>query len=504
MCLRAYQGELGRVLSSCVCFYVICELSTKKTLSMLFSKLLKAGAAASLVLTCAGVNAQSWVSNSTYGLYVSPLRGTKGNVAIGMAASSSNQGNKLTIKADSAKNGLRIYDINGTTRLLQGSNGGLSVGYPATAPTNGLYVYGVTQLRSNLTVGGTSTFSNSATFTNGLTSKSGLIVSSGLAKFDGPVSMNSTMVTSGTATFNSGVTVIGASTFAGAVKVTGATTLAGTTTGSLTASSLTSNGAATLKSTLNVTGKSTLNGGLAVSGATTLSTTTTGAITTGSLTTNYAATLKSSLSVAGASTFNGSATFNSSFVGKGSSNTFYNGLIVYTTNTTDFSIRLKRVNNWAQIAAYGYTNYDPMEFLASKYNFKNGNVGIGVENPQAKLHVNGKILCSGEIEVADLNSNSIKVNSLNAKDIQMDMHGAADYVFEDNYDLKSLSEVESYVNEHKHLPGMPSAAEMDANGVSVSKMSNLLLEKVEELTLHMIKLEKENAALKAKVESLSK
>ena len=466
---------------------------------MLFSKLLKAGAAASLVLTCAGVNAQSWVSNSTYGLYVSPLRGTKGNVAIGMAASSSNQGNKLTIKADSAKNGLRIYDINGTTRLLQGSNGGLSVGYPATAPTNGLYVYGVTQLRSNLTVGGTSTFSNSATFNNGLTSKSGLIVSSGLAKFDGPVSMNNSLVAGGAATFNSGMTVVGASTLAGALKVTGASTLA-----SLSATSLTATGATALKSTLTVTGKSTLNGGLAVSGATTLSTTTTGALTTGSLTTNYGATLKSSLSVAGASTFNGSATFNSSFIGKGSSNSFYNGLIVYTTNTTDFSIRLKRVNNWAQIAAYGYTNYDPMEFLASKYNFKNGNVGIGVENPTAKLHVAGKILCSGEIEVADLNSNSINVNSLNAKDIQMDMHGAADYVFDENYNLKSLSEVESYVNEHKHLPGMPSAAEMDANGVSVSKMSNLLLEKVEELTLHMIKLEKENAALKAKVESLSK
>lgn len=471
---------------------------------MLFSKLLKAGAAASLVLTCAGVNAQSWTSNSTYGLYVNQLKGTKGNVAIGVAAANSYQGNRLTIKADSAKNGLRIYDYKGNTRLLQGSNGGLTVGGASTAPANGLYVAGASNLRSSLTVAGTSTFSNSATFNSGVTAKSGLIVSSGLAKFDGPVSMNSTMVTTGAATFNSGVTVIGASTFAGAVKVTGATTLAGTTTGALTASSFTSNGAASLKNTLTVTGKSTLNGGLAVSGATTLSTTTTGALTTGSLTTNYAATLKSSLTVAGASTFNGSATFNKSFVGKGTSNEFYNGLTVYTSNIIDFSIRLKRVNNWAQISAYGYTNYDPMEFLAQKYNFKNGNVGIGVENPQAKLHVAGKILCTGEIEVADLNSNSIKVNSLNAKDIQMDMHGAADYVFDENYDLKSLSEVESYVNEHKHLPGMPSAAEMDANGVSVSKMSNLLLEKVEELTLHMIKLEKENAALKAKVESLSK
>ena len=466
---------------------------------MLFSKLLKAGAAASLVLTCAGVNAQSWTSNSTYGLYVNQLKGTKGNVAIGVAASSSYQGNRLTIKADSAKNGLRIYDYKGNTRLLQGSNGGLTVGGASTAPANGLYVAGASNLRSSLTVAGTSTFSNSATFNSGVTAKSGLIVSSGLAKFDGPVSMNSTMVTTGAATFNSGVTVIGASTFAGAVKVTGATTLA-----SLTASSLTSTGAATLKSTLNVTGKSTLNGGLTVSGATSLSTTSTGALTTGSLTTNYGATLKSSLSVAGASTFNGSATFNNSFVGKGTSNEFYNGLTINTGTTIYNSIRLKVDNGWAQISAYGYNNYDPMAFLAQKYNFKNGNVGIGVENPQAKLHVAGKILCTGEIEVADLNSNSIKVNSLNAKDIQMDMHGAADYVFDENYDLKSLSEVESYVNEHKHLPGMPSAAEMDANGVSVSKMSNLLLEKVEELTLHMIKLEKENAALKAKVESLSK
>ncbi|MEE1175547.1 MAG: hypothetical protein U0K71_00905, partial [Paludibacteraceae bacterium] len=163
----------------------------------------------------------------------------------------------------------------------------------------------------------------------------------------------------------------------------------------------------------------------------------------------------------------------------------------------------------ATIKATEFCGYKPacpkdLYFDAKNYIFLNGNVGIGVEDPQAKLHVDGKILCSGEIEVADLNSNSINVNSLNAKDIQMDMHGAADYVFDENYNLKSLSEVESYVNEHKHLPGMPSAAEMDANGVSVSKMSNLLLEKVEELTLHMIKLEKENAALKARVQELEK
>lgn len=146
-------------------------------------------------------------------------------------------------------------------------------------------------------------------------------------------------------------------------------------------------------------------------------------------------------------------------------------------------------------------------FDAKDYIFRNGKVGIGIETPEANLHVVGKIKCTEEIEVADLNTNAIKTETidaqmLTAKDIQMEMHGAADYVFDENYNLKSLSEVESYVNEHKHLPGMPSAAEMDANGVSVSQMSNLLLEKVEELTLHMIKLEKENAALKAEVKEL--
>lgn len=145
-----------------------------------------------------------------------------------------------------------------------------------------------------------------------------------------------------------------------------------------------------------------------------------------------------------------------------------------------------------------------LTFDANNYYFKNGNVGIGVSSPNAKLHVRGNVLCEGGFEVTELASNSINVDKLNANDIQMAMPGAADYVFDEGYNLKSLSEVENYVNEHKHLPGMPSASEMDANGVSVAQLSNLLLEKVEELTLHMIQLKKENAELKAKVESLSK
>ncbi|MBL6445994.1 hypothetical protein JMN32_06720 [Fulvivirga sp. 29W222] len=78
-----------------------------------------------------------------------------------------------------------------------------------------------------------------------------------------------------------------------------------------------------------------------------------------------------------------------------------------------------------------------------------------------------------------------------------------DYVFEEDYTLKGLDEVEAYVKEHKHLPGIPSAQEIEENeGVYLGEMTYKLLEKVEELTLHMIKLKKENEELKARLETL--
>lgn len=78
----------------------------------------------------------------------------------------------------------------------------------------------------------------------------------------------------------------------------------------------------------------------------------------------------------------------------------------------------------------------------------------------------------------------------------------ADYVFADDYKLKSLSEVEAFVKENKHLPNVPSAADVAENGMNVGQFQNILLEKVEELTLYMIELKKENAELKAKIENI--
>jgi hypothetical protein len=103
-------------------------------------------------------------------------------------------------------------------------------------------------------------------------------------------------------------------------------------------------------------------------------------------------------------------------------------------------------------------------------NTATGNVGIGTTNPGAKLDVNGKIRCE-EIEViADV--------------------PASDFVFETEYQLKPLSEVETFVKENKHLPEIPSAAQFKENGYKVGEMDDLLLRKIEELTLYIIAQDK--------------
>ena len=73
----------------------------------------------------------------------------------------------------------------------------------------------------------------------------------------------------------------------------------------------------------------------------------------------------------------------------------------------------------------------------------------------------------------------------------------ADYVFADNYPLSKLADVEAFVKQNKHLPNVPSAQEMTTQGLDVAKMDAKLLEKIEELTLYLIGLNKEVQDLKA-------
>lgn len=80
----------------------------------------------------------------------------------------------------------------------------------------------------------------------------------------------------------------------------------------------------------------------------------------------------------------------------------------------------------------------------------------------------------------------------------------ADYVFEEGYKRMSIEEVEKYIQENKHLPNVPTTEQMLANGNDVMKTDAKLLEKIEELTLYMIEMNKEIKALKAENANLKK
>lgn len=74
----------------------------------------------------------------------------------------------------------------------------------------------------------------------------------------------------------------------------------------------------------------------------------------------------------------------------------------------------------------------------------------------------------------------------------------ADYVFAPSYQLKTIDEVASFIKENGHLPNVPSAKQVEAEGINVAEMATIQMEKIEELTLYIIELKKEIDALKAK------
>lgn len=138
-------------------------------------------------------------------------------------------------------------------------------------------------------------------------------------------------------------------------------------------------------------------------------------------------------------------------------------------------------------------NFSQWNFENNNLTFTDGNVGIGITNPDTKLHLDGTVKSTG----------AIVDGTIYAKEVQvLDPVPQSDYVFESDYKLRTLEEVEQFVKTNKHLPEVPSAADFKENGYSIGEMDDILLRKVEELTLYMIELKKENQALKAQNEAI--
>lgn len=159
-----------------------------------------------------------------------------------------------------------------------------------------------------------------------------------------------------------------------------------------------------------------------------------------------------------------------------------------------------------------------------------GSVGIGLNAPTAQLHTTGTVrfggltnnssltrfvVCdaTGNLYYKDvastfngnLNSDLAVNGTVSAQKMLISQTGRwPDYVFSKKYQLPSLAEVEKFINQNNHLPGIPSAAEVEKKGIDVANNQAALLKKIEELTLYVIEQEKQLKDQKTEITELKK
>ncbi|MCF8297469.1 MAG: hypothetical protein K9J13_08015 [Saprospiraceae bacterium] len=157
---------------------------------------------------------------------------------------------------------------------------------------------------------------------------------------------------------------------------------------------------------------------------------------------------------------------------------------------------------------------------------KTGYVGIGTPTPGCMLQVNGGAAI-GYDALTSVPTNGLLVNQsvgintdyakmqlipncklavnglVYATELKVDVYGSwQDKVFDDSYNLISIKELEEFIKANKHLPNVPTAEEVIENGVNVGEINEILLQKIEELTLYLIEQKKINDRLKDEVEKL--
>lgn len=131
-------------------------------------------------------------------------------------------------------------------------------------------------------------------------------------------------------------------------------------------------------------------------------------------------------------------------------------------------------NNNATLAnKIGTTNAVSLRFVTNNTErmkiLSTGNVGIGTASPTYKLSVNGTI---------------------QAKEVRVET-GWADYVFDKAYRLRPLTEVEQFIKQYNHLPGIASASDVQRHGLALGETQTKMMEKIEELTLYIIDLQRQ-------------
>jgi hypothetical protein len=121
----------------------------------------------------------------------------------------------------------------------------------------------------------------------------------------------------------------------------------------------------------------------------------------------------------------------------------------------------------------------------------NGFIGIGSKNPDAPLAVKGLI-----------HANEVKVDLLVPADYVFEKYYTGNSTLKPEYAIPTLEDVEKFTKENNHLPNIPSAKEIQEKGLNIGEMSNLLLQKIEELTLYTIEQNKLIKEQQKRIETL--
>ena len=165
-----------------------------------------------------------------------------------------------------------------------------------------------------------------------------------------------------------------------------------------------------------------------------------------------------------------------------------------------------------EVLAQSHDTIFPAFSIATKANERyftvtgQGNVGIGIAQPRQALHVDGNVMIGNEWNDSpecEISGNRLTVaGAIIAKEILVTSDSWADDVFESDYELMTLDSLERFISLKKHLPNMPSEADVKDAGIHVASMSSGLLRKIEELTLYVIDLKKDLRTMKKIMETL--
>ncbi|WP_238387280.1 hypothetical protein [Sphingobacterium olei] len=157
-----------------------------------------------------------------------------------------------------------------------------------------------------------------------------------------------------------------------------------------------------------------------------------------------------------------------------------------------------------------YLYYDPnindkQFFYAPRLEMVNGNEPsveslLGVSSTQSSLaYFPGKV----GIKTQTPREYDLAVNGpIRSKEIKVETANWPDYVFEEAYDLKTLTEIEQFIKSNGHLPELPKAKDAERDGISLGEMNKILLKKIEELILYMIENENKRVSLEEKLSAL--